>query len=288
MGWNKNMSLGLAPNQGGGLFEISYIPLALNLSDTLTRRPEAYHRHLKEVPKHDPTGESGIASIHDMSFDSHESLEQSLIFDPYPKISLLDHFLGHDISLNSYASNQFNDLGDFVQGTFTIDSIESTPDALLVALSRNGYVDTIPMIIKKTITLQTDGTLTIDYQFQGQDTGDIQTFYGCEFNLTVFSDQDEKVYYFFPEIGRRRAIADIGSEESVTQFDLVNMTDGLITRFRFSKILNIWFYPIITVSQSEHGFERTYQGSSLLFGYPMTLAASQINHLQIQLKCIEP
>jgi alpha-amylase len=191
------------------------------------------------------------------------------------------------VSPQDYISNQFNELGDFVQGIFNIDLAETTLDASLIELSRNGYVGNTPITIKKMVRLDNKGSLIVDYRFQGSDKDDISVLYGCEFNLTLFSDQDENRYYFIPGSGRRSEIRDTGSEEGIAQFDLINEADGLTTRFIFSKPVSVWFYPIITVSQSEQGFERTYQGSSLLFVYPMTLSPNQKEHLQIQLQFIE-
>ena len=36
-----------------------------------------------------------------------------------------------------------------------------------------------------------------------------------------------------------------------------------------------WWSPIETVSNSESGFERVYQGSSLLFSWPVRLGAGE-------------
>ncbi|MBN1850835.1 MAG: DUF1926 domain-containing protein [Deltaproteobacteria bacterium] len=285
--WNEKVSLGLAPFKGGGLFEIAYIPRALNLSDTLTRRPEAYHRKLKDAPKSDAPKKNGIASIHDLSHDPHEDLEKLLNFDPYPKISLLDHFLDPNASQQDYASNHFNELGDFVQGQYTVESAETTLDASRVELSKMGYVGNVSVILKKIIKLDKKGSLTVDYRFRGNDKDDVSALYGCEFNLTLYSDQDEKRFYFLPDPGRKREVTDIGEEENIYQFDLVNGSDGLTTRFTFSRPISAWFYPIITVSQSEQGFERTYQGSSLLFVYPVNLPTNQEDRFQVQLQFIE-
>ncbi|MES0363876.1 MAG: alpha-amylase/4-alpha-glucanotransferase domain-containing protein, partial [Desulfobacteria bacterium] len=51
--------------------------------------------------------------------------------------------------------------------------------------------------------------------------------------------------------------------------------------------VSVWFFPLMTVSQSEEGFERTYQGSSLLFLYPLVLTPGKKAQLQIQLDLIK-
>jgi alpha-amylase len=40
---------------------------------------------------------------------------------------------------------------------------------------------------------------------------------------------------------------------------------------RLDRRADIWFVPIETVSQSEEGFERTYQGSCILASFPVHL-----------------
>jgi alpha-amylase len=82
-------------------------------------------------------------------------------------------------------------------------------------------------------------------------------------------------------------VAETGSEERVTKFELVNGPDRLTTIFIFSRPVAAWFYPLMTVSQSEEGFERTYQGSSLLFTTPLELAQGERFHLQIDVELIE-
>jgi hypothetical protein len=54
-----------------------------------------------------------------------------------------------------------------------------------------------------------------------------------------------------------------------------------------SEPISVWFFPLMTVSQSEEGFEGTYQGSSLLFLYPLILTPGKTTRLQIQLDVIK-
>jgi hypothetical protein len=49
----------------------------------------------------------------------------------------------------------------------------------------------------------------------------------------------------------------------------------------------ITWYPVETVSNSEAGFERVYQGSSLLFRWPVTLAAGERRTWSMRFRVIE-
>jgi len=154
-------------------------------------------------------------------------------------------------------------------------------------MGRRGRVDGLDLGVKKTIRVGKDARVVVDYQFECQGHEPISTRYGCEFNLTLYSDRDQERYFRIPESGRRREVAEIGEEEHLTRFELVNAPDRLSAIFSFSRPVSAWFFPIMTVSKSEVGFERTYQGSSLLFLYPINLTPGQKTRFQIQLELNE-
>jgi hypothetical protein len=123
--WNPVLSLGLDPISGGGLFEIRHLPCAVNLSDTLTRRREAYHHRLHEMTQSDSRNADSIQSIHDLARSTDETLERSLIYDDYSIISLLDHFLSQDATVETYAANEYDELGDFIKGEYLTEKVFS-------------------------------------------------------------------------------------------------------------------------------------------------------------------
>ena len=127
----------------------------------------------------------------------------------------------------------------------------------------------------------------MDYELEGLGPEPVAGIYGCEFNLNLFSDQDDQRYYSCPETGRLREVAEMSSEEHLTKFELVNGPDRLTTVFTFSRPVAAWFYPLMTVSQSEEGFERTYQGSSLLFSTPLDLSLGETLRLEIEIELRE-
>ena len=285
--WNPGLSLGLAPNKGGGLFEICHLPLAVNLSDTLTRRREAYHHRLHEITQSEGGNSDSIASIHDMAKPKDENLERSLIYDGYTRISLLDHFLSQDATVEGYAANEYDELGDFVEGEYLVEKALSSSEQAIVVLTRTGHVAGRDLTVKKLIQVGAEAQVIVDYEFECSGSEPLSTLYGCEFNLTLFSDQDPKRYYRAPESGRRREVPETGHEDNLTKFEIINGPDRLTAAFNFSQQVSAWFFPLMTVSQSEEGFERTYQGSSLLFLYPLVLNPGKKTQLKIQLDLIK-
>jgi len=270
-----------------GLFEICHLPLAVNLSDTLTRRREAYHHRLHEITQSEGGNSDSIASIHDLAKPKDENLERSLIYDSYTRISLLDHFLSQDATVEGYAANEYEELGDFVEGEYLVEKALSSSEQAIVVLTRTGHVAGRDLTVKKMIQVGAEARLIIDYEFECSGSEPLSILYGCEFNLTLFSDQDPKRYYLAPESGRRREVPETGHEDNLTKFEIINGPDRLTAAFNFSQQVSAWFFPLMTVSQSEEGFERTYQGSSLLFLYPLVLTPGKKAQLQIQLDLIK-
>ena len=44
---------------------------------------------------------------------------------------------------------------------------------------------------------------------------------------------------------------------------------------------DVWWAPIDTVSNSENGFERVYQGSALLLSWPLTLGPGESREFRV-------
>ena len=285
--WNSFLSLGLDPDRGGGLFEVSHLPCEINLSDILTRRHEAYHRHIHDVRHNNGTNGKDVASIHDLTGVVDEDLEHSLIFDGYTRISLLDHFLPYKTTVERYAVNEYDELGDFVGGEYLVEKASVSSVQALAVMVRTGHVGSSNLTVKKSLKIGKEARLSVNYEFECLDPGSISTLFGCEFNLTLYSDQDPMRHYLIPHSGRRREVSETGREDNIYRFELINGPDRLNAAFSFSRPVSAWFFPLMTVSKSEKGFERTYQGSSLLFLRPLNLAPSDKEHLQIELELTE-
>ena len=71
--------------------------------------------------------------------------------------------------------------------------------------------------------------------------------------------------------GGRRAHDGSGNATGVSSLGQGNDWVGVAVESRPSPAADAWWAPIETVSNSEDGFERVYQGSSLLFSWPLDL-----------------
>ncbi len=73
-------------------------------------------------------------------------------------------------------------------------------------------------------------------------------------------------YFDIPgrEISGGRNLASSGVEEEVALLRMVDEWLDLSLKMEFSPGTDVWRYPIETVSNSDSGFERVYQGSAVV------------------------
>jgi 4-alpha-glucanotransferase len=283
--WTHDISLGISPARGGSLFEIGNVRKGLDLSDVLTRRHEAYHRRLGKLETDHEHEKEGTLSIHEMLSAKDEGLEKLLIYDSYTRTSFLDHFVSPDCALEKYAANDHEELGDFVQGRYLLEAVSSDAEEASLEMTRKGRIASSQAQIRKEMHLGRSGVLHVRWEVGCLDGEPIRCLHGCELNLTLFSYKDPESYYLIN--GRkRREVAEKGLEKEVSEFALYNGPDHLVTVFWFSGPVTAWFFPLMTVSMSEGGFERNYQGSSLLMLQPLDLPKGEKSSFECRMSFI--
>lgn len=277
------LCLGISPGRGGGIFEISHIPKALNLTDVLTRRYEAYHRRLKELDREGESHCDRARSIHETVASKDMNLEQALVYDHYTRASFLDHLLPEETTVNEYAMGKYEELGDFTSGRYSVKTASATGSEAMVSLDREGRAGLSPVRIHKEIRVGMRGKAEIQWELTGFGESPVSCLFGTEWNLTLFSDRDPGRYYLFDGRGKRD-VTETGVEAGITSFSLINVPDGITVEFSFSEPVAVWFFPLMTVSMSEEGLERTYQGSSFLFVSQLALAKGEIKRFSCEMR----
>ncbi len=253
---------------GGQLFELDYKPKTVNLLDIVTRREEAYHQKLYHL-NCDPDDDEHFSSIHEMNCAKEKGLERYLNYDWYQRASLVDHFLHPATEIDWFVRAKYGEQGDFVDQQYE-SSIVNSDKHTKIKLWRHGnvWVESrfMPILVLKTLTFyrQTD-TIHIDYRIQNEDDVDATLWFGSEAIVNLLAGDSDDRYYvqegapiedpklthigILPDshhIGMRAHGPDI-------QFDLY-----------CSKSATIWRFPIETISMSEGGFEKVYQGSVVM------------------------
>jgi alpha-amylase len=248
----KKLTL-LVTEKGGSLTELSLNKEALNMLDILSRRPEAYHSKIAETSG---SGSGNTGTIHNNLSVKEQGLSDYLIYDKYRRASLVDHFFPPNTHINDLISGQDKELGDFVSGKYSLNYSKKGKDIMLY-LSRDGTVMENNIKIDKSIGLtKTDG-IRVDYLVEGTFSG----LFAIEMNVSLLGSP-----HAILKIGDKTLqINSSASHENINKFSLEAEFLGCRINYRFSEDINLWHYPVETVSLSEQGVERLYQGTAFLF-----------------------
>ncbi|MEE8423135.1 MAG: alpha-amylase/4-alpha-glucanotransferase domain-containing protein, partial [Thermodesulfobacteriota bacterium] len=117
-----------------------------------------------------------------------------------------------------------------------------------------------------------DSSIEVEYCIENCTEDEASLWFGVEFNLTLLAGEDEKRYYHYPcnGLGDRKMISQ-GTLKEVETFGIVDEWSGFKLTFSFDQPPDLWRFPIKTVSQSEDGFESTYQGSVIIPNWKLDL-----------------
>ncbi len=244
----KYQNLYISPHNGGSIFEWDVKNKSTNILNVLTRRKEAYHNKMlkllemkRENKEISTSGEElGLWMIKD------ETLDKYLYYDWYRRTTLLDHFLHPDTKYNDFVRCQFGEQGDFVLGEY-----QFVKNKDILTLSRDGIVwirdEAVPIKIEKSIKLLEKVGISVFYKISTGLDKNLNLIFAPEMNFgfSCFNEQDvfEKKTKFW-------------SKE--------DHTFKLKVKIEFSEEHMLWTFPIETISLSEGGFEKTYQGLCVL------------------------
>jgi hypothetical protein len=257
---NPEITAYVKPDLGGGVFELDFRPKRFNLGNVLGRRAEGYHGKLLEAAKAGHKAGDGPVSIHDLTAVKSAGLEDLLSYDRHPRFSFVEHFLGADTTLDGLARGRYDERGDFAAGSFELVKTEGAS----VTLRRTAQVSGRDVTLEKTISL-TGAKLECRYRLTS--TGaPFNVFFAPELNLTLLAGDAPDRYYRTQAPLTDRRLASRGESEG--PLELVNEWDKFFARVTSSPATRLWRYPLETASQSEGGFERTYQGSVILPIWP--------------------
>jgi alpha-amylase len=190
-----------------------------------------------------------------------------LIYDWYERCLFQDHIFPVDTDLDSLQKATHQEWGDFIDQPYQLLGQPSQEEGRAEAgLIRQGNIwapgGPLPLSLEKKFSLGPGPHLEISYFLEAPQPEIPALYFGVELNFSFLSGDDS---------GKRLELA--GGEvfgldkpaqaQDVSGLSLANHSDGFKVGLTFSEPARIWCFPVETVSQSESGLERTYQGSSL-------------------------
>ncbi len=288
----------LDPQRGGTLFEWDMRRSMHNMISGMTRRQESYHQTLREHEqerrrKHATTeqnvtqtvgqGESEPASPHTTVRTKEHDLDRYLVIDRYRRTALIDHFLPSGLTLAGFSEMQFEEQGNFVEQLYQT-TIEESANGLTVIMQRDGQVrragalSPLPVSLTKTVFLPlSEEKLVVSYEIENRGQSRLQTQFGCEWNINLLGggSNDQAYYHIEGKELENKHFDSTGEVLGVREVHVGNSWLEQDMGFSLSEEATLWRFSIDTVTGSEAGFERTHQGSSITFIWPLLLDAGR-------------
>src|SRR5690349_18404600 len=254
----------LKPSDGGTLAAIDFRPADVTLINSVQRRPEAYHTRLRESGA--PSA-GAVASIHEQTKVKEPGLERFLRYDRWPRHAFRVLVFSPKRTHAEYEALQLQEDAGFAGGSYVVVRTSAHEAELLREAGVAGPAGE-PVTPKLSLTKR--------FTF-GPAPGGCEI--ACELGLKLKEPLDRPliiglesvVNFLAPSEGDR--FFDLPGERKNLRFSgetpgpLLRMEDGW-QRVRIAmhapNVENFWIAPIETVSESEEGFERVYQGSQIL------------------------
>src|SRR5687768_1491917 len=256
--------------EGGGIGAWDLRASRMALCSVLRRRPEAYHEQLRAFEAAQAAGLKGagrtLTSIHDQLLVKEAGLSTLLVYDDHERRSGLVRLLVGGM-----------EVGDFTRAPWEVERAEVGE----VVLRRNEG----GLSLGKTITLgggRLDPRLTL--QVEALNSGDraLEAELDLEWNLNLLGGGGNPAAYYRWN-GQEARHDGRGEAPAGTLLSFGNTHEGVDISVVARPAARQAWYPVETVSNSEAGFERVYQGSCLTFRWPLRLAPDESTTVGVQL-----
>ncbi len=275
---NDYFSTVFKPSRGGTLLELSLLQHNFNLTDTLSRRREGYHAKLE--PSAAKRTIDKTVSIHERVISKEENLHNYLVNDWYLKRCFIDHFFREDTTIENFQNNKFKEAGDFILEPYLFIP-EKQKHAL--TFSREGNIwkssGALKINVKKTFRFDQDaGIIKISYSLYSTENKEALVLFGIENNFNFQAGHAADRYILVDGNRSQNSYLDsTGNYKETAAFAMIDEYRQLAVAIASDQNCTLWHLPIFTVSMSEGGFEKVYQGTTFVNLYEIKLSQEPVS-----------
>ena len=256
----------LKPTDGGTIAAFDFRPAAATLVNSILRRPESYHATLREAAGKPATGE--VASIHEQTRVKEPGLERFLRYDRWPRHAFRVLLFDPSRTHSDYETLELREDPGFAGGAFVLNSSDPHGAELhradSLALHGKNEASAVKLSLIKQFSFSPaphgcEVGCEIILRFKEPPAKPIAVGIESIVNLLAPAEPDR----FFETPTGRANLRFSGSLPG----PILRMEDGwqrVRVALHAPLVEEFWIAPIETVSESEEGFERVYQGSQIL------------------------
>jgi alpha-amylase len=250
------LAVTLEPDAGGMITELGYFPAGLDVADVLARRFETYHDQVRARAAAGPS--ASARTIHEAATAKEAGLDALLAYDELRRGSLIEGFFEDDATpLDPVAPWA---LARAVVGRERLDCVvQAVADGVAVVLARAPTPEA-PLAVEKRVTIR-DATIEVGYRLRPVPGGRLTGRWAVQWNLALTAGNAPDRYL---DLANHPSLGSSGRVEALSAVALVDEWAGVEATLRWSPAAELAWGPVETVSVSEAGFERIYQGTALL------------------------
>ncbi len=269
----------VAPARGGSIMELDFYPVEKNLVDVVARRREGYHHKLLEQE----SDSRGTKSIHDMVRVKEDGLEKLLAQDAYCRGLFIDHLLSGGTSADQLQHNQQQELFELPSQCYQVISSEASSQGAVFELkSENESVQLL-----KCFRFNPDvSQVVVEYKLTNQSEQRVTAQLAPEFAFGGYPFPTGESSLLAGERDRH-ALDSINELADVKSLLLHSRLYNFGVIISSESLFRLLSYPLYTVSLSEAGFEKIYQGLILLPAWNIDLAKGEEFKVGLTLAVLE-
>jgi 4-alpha-glucanotransferase len=237
----------IEPCYGGGVREFSDLKSRSNLANTFTRRSEGYHSRLK--------------------VEYHTDWFRRQMFQ--------DHFVKPGVTLRHFQDGTFVEYGDFVNQPYQVKNLGERE----VTLSRQGGIYKMsqgegrPLLIEKTFRLGEVGEMEVQYMMKNIGKLPMETWFIQQNNYTCLSgDSADRMITSGESSMVCGCVFEVKAGRDIF---IEDKTRDIGWKWTLSQAAQIMHHPVETLSILGTEPRWDYQGSALLFIWPLHLQAGE-------------
>ena len=253
----------VAPDDGGTIAALDFRQPNVTLINSLMRRVESYHAKLRTLSANRA---HGAQSIHEQTRAKEPGLERWLNYDRWPRHSFRLLLFGQEKTHEDYAEVRLEEDAALAGRRYHVTGSSSTSVAL-ASEDNKDWLATKHILFAPT---PAGFDIICDVALRRRAAGAAAVHLGIEVVLNFLAPSETNRYF---EVDGKRSPLRLSAAPAVTELRVVDEWQRAAVMLQAPAARNFWIAPIETVSESEDGFERIYQGSQIAAVWPVELAA---------------
>jgi alpha-amylase len=265
----KSLKTFFNPRYGAALEELDYLPVSVNLMCNVQRHKEQYHGLVLGGGLFAQA--AGLFSIHQLLGAKEKNLDKQVFYDRFRRLSFMDHFFAAPACAEEFKKISYKEIGDFVGTPFKARLVGADGRAR-ICFEREGSLrmrdKRVPFKLAKLASPDGESGLKVCYHLKNLSGEFLNFTFGVEFNFSIGQKSPPKIF----------------SEKKSTRWVFEDSWRGIEIRLEADTLMDLVTIPIETVSGSEGGLERTYQGLGILLQKGLRLGPRQTRQFVVNLQ----